>query len=323
MPPVALVEVTNEGGFLKENNYCQGSLSFPAVLIKIPAGEPDLSINCTPEQRMGPPVTTLYLNVVLFNYCEAHFKVFFYENFAERYDALVNFPDRKKREGKFWQMIFEKNNVKKILDCACRTGRHLIMFRQFGYEASGSDQSPAMIAKARENGRKEGMNLHLSAVNFLALSSNFLEKFDAVICMGNSLPHLRTESDLLVALSEMNLVLVDGGLLVLELRNYDKMLAERRRFIPMSFKGTHGFIYVLDYYPEKIVFNVIYVDCATNIFEVHTVDYFSLGIQKLRNLLESANFRVLDAYQDFDFSPINANTSDEVILLCKKRSKMG
>ncbi len=254
--------------------------------------------------------------------CEVYIPVDFYEKFAERYDALVNFPGRKKREGEFWQKLFQENKVNKVLDCACGTGHHVIMFRQFGLDATGSDQSPAMIAKARENGQKEGLDLRLSVLDFNALSAAFRKKFDAVICMGNSLPHLQADNDLLTGLTEMNLVLTDRGLLVLGLRNYDKMLTEQPRFMPLSLKDTRGFIYVLDYFPEKIVFNVIYVDCSTNTFEVYAVDYFPLGIQKLRNLLEAANFRVLDAYQDVDLAPFNPRTSENVILVCKKRSKL-
>jgi len=242
----------------------------------------------------------------------------FYENFAKRYDSLVNLTDRKKREGDFWQKIFKVNKIKRILDCACGTGHHLIMFKQFGYDAFGSDQSPAMIAKAKENGRKEDLNLDLSISAFNTLSSVFQEKFDAVICVGNSLPYLQTESDLLTALSEMNMVLNNSGLLVLELRNYDKMLAKRNRFLPMSFKGSQGFIYAFDYFLDKITFNVIYIDCSTNTFEVYATDYFPLGCEKLYRLLEASNFQVMKALQDFHFSGFDIETSDNLILLCKK-----
>src|SRR4030042_589630 len=94
----------------------------------------------------------------------------FYENFAKRYDSLVNFTDRMKREGNFWQRIFKENQVKRILDSACGPGHHLIMFKQFGYDAYGSDQSPAMIAIAKENGSKEGLNLDLAISSFNQLS---------------------------------------------------------------------------------------------------------------------------------------------------------
>ncbi len=181
-------------------------------------------------------------------------------------------------------------------------------------------QAPAMIAKAKENGKKEGLNLNLEILDFLKLSSFFQEKFDTVVCVGNSLPHLQAEGDLLVALTEMNLVLSDGGLLVLAIRNYDKMLGERRRFMPVSFQGTHGFIYVFDYFPDKITFNVIYVDCSANTFEVYATDYFPLEFEKLQDLLKTSNFSVVSIYQDFDLSAFNLKTSDHIILVCRKHS---
>ena len=45
--------------------------------------------------------------------------------------------------------------------------------------------------------------------------------FDAVLCLGNSLPHLLTQADLVAALRGMASVLRPGGLLILQNLNYD------------------------------------------------------------------------------------------------------
>ena len=45
--------------------------------------------------------------------------------------------------------------------------------------------------------------------------------FDAVLCLGNSLPHLLTQADLVAALRSMAGVLRPGGLLILQNLNYD------------------------------------------------------------------------------------------------------
>lgn len=45
--------------------------------------------------------------------------------------------------------------------------------------------------------------------------------FDAVLCLGNSLPHLLTQADLVAALAEMARRLRPDGLLILQNLNYD------------------------------------------------------------------------------------------------------
>jgi ubiquinone/menaquinone biosynthesis C-methylase UbiE len=48
-----------------------------------------------------------------------------YEGFAERYDWMKG---RNPARDLFFQQIFEKHGVSKVLDCACGTGLDLIMF---------------------------------------------------------------------------------------------------------------------------------------------------------------------------------------------------
>ena len=78
----------------------------------------------------------------------------FYEDFIDKYDILVSWENRRRRETAFFKTIFKKNNVKSVLDCACGTGLHVIMFNEMGLNSSGSDLSPAMVRRAKENAKK-------------------------------------------------------------------------------------------------------------------------------------------------------------------------
>ena len=78
----------------------------------------------------------------------------FYEDFVEKYDSLISWENRLKRENPFFDTLFQKYNVKSVLDCACGTGHHVIMLSQKGLNAKGSDLSPVMINKARINAKE-------------------------------------------------------------------------------------------------------------------------------------------------------------------------
>ena len=66
-----------------------------------------------------------------------------YESFAERYDWMKQ--DNPARQESFRQ-LFAKHEVTKVLDCACGTGRDLVMFHALGLQAFGSDLSDAMLS---------------------------------------------------------------------------------------------------------------------------------------------------------------------------------
>jgi glycine/sarcosine N-methyltransferase len=75
-----------------------------------------------------------------------------YEGFAERYDLAVGRWDEfDPAMAGFYRQIFGGNGVRTVLDCACGTGRHLLLFHSLGCKVWGSDVSESMLAQARKN----------------------------------------------------------------------------------------------------------------------------------------------------------------------------
>ncbi|NVM03544.1 MAG: methyltransferase domain-containing protein [Candidatus Helarchaeota archaeon] len=242
----------------------------------------------------------------------------FYEDFVEKYDNLVSWENRVKRESNFYKTIFSDNDVKKVLDCACGTGQHVIMFTQMGYDVKGSDISPSMIKKAKSNSKKFGLKIPLKISHFKNISKIFDEKFDAVICVGNSLPHLFKNKEILDSLSEIYKVLKRNGIFILEQRNFNKLIRLQNRFFPVTFREDEIFFYVLDYFPKKIVFNVIDLEISSKKFKVYTTEYNPLKKDNLVELLEKSGFKNFKYYQDHEFNTFNIYKSDNLIIICKK-----
>ena len=100
----------------------------------------------------------------------------FYEDFIDKYDILVSWENRRRRETDFFKTVFKKNNVKSVLDCACGTGQHVIMFNEMGLESYGSDLSPAMVKRAKQNAGKYHAPQNFTISGFTDLSQNFSTK---------------------------------------------------------------------------------------------------------------------------------------------------
>lgn len=246
------------------------------------------------------------------------FNLEFYEDFAEKYDRLVSLENRIKRESPFYKKLFIENNIETILDCACGTGQHVILFRKMGYKVKGSDISPSMIRKAKTNLKNLDLKIPIKISDFRNLTKVWNEKFDAVICVGNSLPHLFSNDDILKALGEMSKLLNEKGILILGQRNFEKLVKFQTRFFPISFRDDEIFFYVLDYFPKKIVFNVIDLEINTKKFTVYSTEYNPLKKDVLVNFLEKTGFTIVQFYQDHQFNKFNIETSDDLIIICKK-----
>ncbi len=241
----------------------------------------------------------------------------FYEDFIDKYDILVSWENRYNRETDFFKTVFQQFRIKSVLDCACGTGQHVIIFNEMGLDSYGSDLSPAMVKRAKLNARKYKAPPRFRTSSFTDLSKNYNKRFDALVCVGNSLPHVLQKSDLKKSISEFHKMLNPGGCLIIEQRNFDHMMKKRPRFLPMSMRESEGFIYAFDYKKDKIIFNVLNMDLANKSLKVYSTTYKALKKTELVSLLKEKGFKNLKLYGDMKFTKFNMN-SNSLIIICRK-----
>lgn len=159
-----------------------------------------------------------------------------YDDFSQDYDRFVDWAARLEVELPFIEKQFQRisSHVKdtpRVLDSACGTGMHAIALAGRGYRLTGADLSPAMIAQARRNAAGAGVDVRFAIAGLGDMAAVFHEEFDALLCLGNSLPHVPDENGLRIALRDMSLCLRPGGLLLIQNRNFDAILGQRSRWM--------------------------------------------------------------------------------------------
>ncbi len=156
----------------------------------------------------------------------------FYDALGTDYDLMVSWEQRLAREQEFFRRLFSEAGVRRVLDAACGTGMHAVSFARAGWDCTAADLSPVMVEEARENARRAGVQVRFEAAGFGELSGRVGGGFDAVTCLGNSLPHLLDDASLRACFGDFADLLAPGGILVIQNRNYDRLLRERQRFMP-------------------------------------------------------------------------------------------
>jgi SAM-dependent methyltransferase len=123
-------------------------------------------------------------------------------------------------------------NARDVLDAACGTGMHAITLAQRGYRVAGSDLSRGMIERARVNAVSAALQVRFEIAGFGALANTFGRgTFDALLCLGNSIPHLLTPTELTSSLADFASCLRPGGLLLIQNRNFDAVMAHHERWM--------------------------------------------------------------------------------------------
>ena len=190
-----------------------------------------------------------------------------YDTFSSDYDRFVNWPARLAAELPWLEQQLQSAPRRSeaaigVLDAACGTGMHAIALAQKGYAAAGADLSAAMVERARLNATAAGVQARFEAAGFGTLAQTFgKEAFDAVLCLGNSLPHVLSLAELAAAVEDFAACLRPGGLLIVQNRNFDAVMAKQERWMgPQAHQeGVEERIFVrfYDFDPDGLInFNI-------------------------------------------------------------------
>ncbi|GGD90297.1 class I SAM-dependent methyltransferase [Paenibacillus nasutitermitis] len=114
-----------------------------------------------------------------------------------------------------------------LLDCSCGIGTQTIGLAERGFAVTATDISPRSVARARSEAAKLGLAITFGIADFRTLQLDVPGRFDVVLSADNALPHLLADEEILLALRNMAAKLQDDGLLVLTIRDYDMLIAEK------------------------------------------------------------------------------------------------
>jgi glycine/sarcosine N-methyltransferase len=249
-----------------------------------------------------------------------------YDALSSDYDRFVNWQNRLSVELPFIIDKLQKNNARLILDAATGTGMHAIALAQRGYQASGADISQGMIARARTNARFAGVQVPFELAGFGKLAQAFgNHSFNALLCLGNSLPHLLTLSDLLDALVDFAACLKPGGMLLIQNRNFDAVMAHRDRWMePQSHAEAEAewvFQRFYDFDPDGLLtFNMVTLKRVRHgkwSQQVTTSRLRPLLRGELVSSLSEAGFVSLAPFGNMAGAPFDPETSPNLVILAR------
>ncbi|MGQ9523604.1 MAG: class I SAM-dependent methyltransferase [Armatimonadota bacterium] len=246
-----------------------------------------------------------------------------YEQLGGQYDEMISWDARYAREAGFFRRLFDREGVVKVLDAACGTGMHARWFAEWGLQVVAADPSPAMLAAAQRNTR--GLPVSLVQSAFGSLHRMAGTDFDAVVCLGNSLPHAVTDDELRQAIGDFRRTLRTGGVLIVHNNNYDRILAGRERFMPLAHRHTPDgqklFLRFFDFPdgPGILQFNVVILaeQGGQWSMNVSTALHRPLLRADMQAALEAGGFAEISFYGAFTGEAFVEDESDNLIAVAR------
>jgi glycine/sarcosine N-methyltransferase len=165
-----------------------------------------------------------------------------YKEIAEFYDAML--PPNAIRE-EFFKNHFQRNGVKRVLDCACGTGNDLLLFTKLGCYVCGSDLSEAMLSVAKRKMKDTNIQISLQQADFHQLENHYNSKFDAVVCLSNAINEFEVDAG--KALQSMRSILAPGGIIIFDQGQTDLSIKNPLTYVPIVNNKDISRLFVLDY----------------------------------------------------------------------------
>jgi len=256
---------------------------------------------------------------------------------ASMYDDLINWSSRLARETPLFNRAFGAGNCASVCDVGCGSGRHCVMFAQWGMKVLGIDSSPSMLKRAQKsvdevaadieeaNGSVSFKRAHLGGV----AEAVGPERTEAIVCVGDVLPHVESLTALKETLNDFADALLPSGILVLEFTNHTHYVQNRiRTTTPVVFdtvEGTRVFLSVLDYPAGSVMVDTEMLSLTHGkegkwkARSEHVMNFFISPDGIERELLE-AGFDIIEMSGDFNGKPL-APLQDESIVIIARRKR--
>lgn len=248
----------------------------------------------------------------------------FYDQLSQSYDFFINWQDRIKAEDPFFQHLFQERMAISLLDLGCGTGGHSIHWGKMGYNVVGIDSSSKMIKQAQQIAEDEEVDIEFQCMKITDFAKKIQQKFDAVICVGNTVSHLLDKEALLAMFKESANALKLTGVAIFHILNYQPIMENKSRDLPVKSHideegKEHVFFRFYDYLPHHLEFNMVVGVKDENGWQSrsHQLLHHPWTNEELLETAKEAGFTHIMCYGGYDFSDFNPEKSKDLLLVCE------
>jgi glycine/sarcosine N-methyltransferase len=252
----------------------------------------------------------------------------FYDTMAESFDDVTQADARRGGAETCVAALTDRfPSSSSALDVACGTGLFTLPLAERGLATVGADLSAEMLTHARRAAKQAKLAVRWEQVEMQALGEAMEETFDLILCMGNSLPHVREDVALSATLDGFHERLTANGVLVIHVLNYERILARQERIVGITRVAGREYIRFYDFLqtptggPSCVRFNLLEIDWNEKggKHTMHSTLLRPYGSEELLAALSAHDFHDVKLYGGLDFAPYQPNESDSLVLIAQRK----
>lgn len=234
---------------------------------------------------------------------------------SENYLKVYSHRDETEAERLVHLIVNNINSVSgsKVLDMACGSGRHAIIFASKGYEVTAIDLSKNLIAAAKTNAKK--LNVNVEFVNSDILEFNSNSKFDIVVNLFTSIGYFDDDEDNFKVILKAIDLLTDRGFFIIDYFNKNYLL---KNLIPTTVFSDNGTRITQNRFVDgnRVRKNI-------TIENDGTIDEFYESVRlyshdEMVSFLKRAGFKIMKRFGDYMGNDFEEESSQRLIIFAQK-----
>lgn len=243
----------------------------------------------------------------------------FYDDLAPFYHLIFpDWSDSVRRQGEQLDRVIQAQwpGHRRVLDVSCGIGTQALALAARGYSVLASDLSAREVERARREAALRDLAVDFKVADMRMAHHAHGTGHDLVMSCDNSVPHLLTDDDLLLAFQQFFACLRPGGGCVVTVRDYDKeergtnivkhygaRVEDGKRYVPFQVWDFQGEHYDLSFF-------VVEDDLASGRATIHAMRsrYYAVSTTRLCTLMREAGFENVKRLDDVFYQPVLVGT---------------
>jgi 2-polyprenyl-3-methyl-5-hydroxy-6-metoxy-1,4-benzoquinol methylase len=184
------------------------------------------------------------------------------------------------------------------LDLGAGAGFQSIPLSQAGFKVIAIDLSHDLLMELKSHA--EGLPIATIEDNLLHFAEHIPKNIELIVCMGDTITHLKTLKEIQILIVDACLALEDQGRLILSFRDLTNELKNLDRFIPVRSSPEKIFTCFLEYEKEYVKVHDIIHEKTGNQWTMKK-SYFRklrISLQWMSNCLQQSGFTIEDQQTD-------------------------
>lgn len=245
----------------------------------------------------------------------------FYDDISVFYDEMIDFNRSLENKTNVFKSLFAAYNIETAADIGCGSGLDTIALSSLGYCVTGFDPSAKMIERAEKNALQKKQKVAFVKSYAEKIPAKFNNKFDLVILLGNAIANINPAL-LNASLKKIGQMLKPGGMVLLQILNYAKILKNKQTIIGVQEKEGAFIIRYYDYLPEGISFNILTFNKQnTGNENLYKTTIYPYKKNELTGYLKANGFTGIKTFGSLRLDKYEPKKSKDLIIFAGQKNK--